>query len=280
MKNLTLKTILLLFTFFNAFSQDITITGIVKDSLGSPLQYVNIGVLNKPIGTVSNYEGHFYLSIDKTRLLDTLKISRLGYKSETVILKEVKSDLEITLLEEIEILDEIMISSKKLKIFEKGKLKTKTKHHVIFSQPNAKYANLGTEIGRKFKLGNKNPSVLKSFKFYIKENDYKFSKFRINIYSLKKALPFKRLHHEEIFTSVQDSYTGWVTINLESNDIIVQQDIIITVEWIEKSDDGEILNMPIIVPSFGSTHYYKFGSHNRWQKFGRLSSSLFLTYEQ
>jgi len=221
MKKQTLIPLLLLFTIINAFSQEITISGIVKDSVGKPMQYVNIGILNKPIGTVSDYEGHFYLSFDKSKSLDTLKISRLGYKAKIIVLKKVKNEIEITLLEKVEVLDEIQLSSKKMKIFEKGKLKTDTKQHVIFSQPNAKHANLGTEIGRKFKVGDKKPSILKSFKFYIKENDYKFSKFRINIYSLKKGLPYKRLCLKDIYTSVQDSYSGWVIINLESYDVIV-----------------------------------------------------------
>ena len=280
MKNKTLKLVVLLFIFINAYSQDVTISGIVKDSLGSPLQYVNVGILNKPIGTVSNYEGDFFLIIDESILLDTLKISRLGYKSETVILNESKNIFEITLFEKIETLEEVQLSSKKLKQYEKGKDKENTKLQVLFSNTYLKNSNLGTEIGRKFKLGDKNPSVLKTFKFYIKENDYKFSKFRINIYSLKKGLPFKRLHLEEIFISVQDSFTGWVIIDLNPNDIIVKQDIMISVEWIEKSDEGEILNMPMIVPSIGSTHYYKSGSQNKWSKMGGASSSLLLTYEQ
>ena len=278
MKNQAL--ILLLITFFNAFPQDIIISGIVKDSLGNPLQYVNVGILNKPIGTVSNYKGDFSLIIDESILLDTLKISRLGYKSEIVILNESKNIFEITLFEKTEALEEVLLSSKKLKQYEKGKDKENTKLQVLFSNTYLKNSNLGTEIGRKFKLGDKNPSVLKSFKFYIKENDYTFSKFRINIHSLKKGLPSKRLHNEEIFTSIQNSYTGWVTINLEPYDVIVQQDIVISIEWIEKSDDGKILNMPMIAPSIGSTHYYKSGSQNKWSKTGGLSSSLLLTYEQ
>ncbi len=283
MKKQTLKTVVLLFIFFtsfNAFSQDITISGIVKDSLGNPLQYVNVGILNKSIGTVSNYEGDFSLIIDKSILLDTLKISRLGYRPEIVLLNEAKSIFEITLFEEMEVLEEVQLSSKKLKQYEKGKDKENTKLQVLFSNTYQKNSNLGTEIGRKFKLGDKNPSVLKKFKFYIKENDYKFSKFRINIYSLKKGLPFKRLHQEEIFTSVQDSYTGEVLVDLDTFDIIVQQDIIIAIEWIEKSDDGKVLNMPFIAPSIGSIHYYKSGSQDKWGKMGGFSSSLLLTYEQ
>ncbi len=38
------------------------------------------------------------------------------------------------------------------------------------------------------------------------------------------------------------------------------EDIIISIEWIEKSKNGEVLNTPFIIPTIGSRHYYKFGS--------------------
>ena len=68
--------------------------------------------------------------------------------------------------------------------------------------------------------------------------------------------------------------------DLSFYDINVKEDIIITVEWLEHSEKGSKLNLPIIVPSLGSTHYYKFGSQNSWLKYGSLSTPMHLTYEQ
>lgn len=62
-------------------SQEKLIKGIVTDSLHKPIQYANIGILNKPIGTVSNQNREYSLNIDNSMNLDTLKISCLGFKS-------------------------------------------------------------------------------------------------------------------------------------------------------------------------------------------------------
>lgn len=59
-----------------------TINGIVQDyDTGERLQYANISLLNSPIGTMTNENGEFVLSLDKTNLKDTLIISYLGYSS-------------------------------------------------------------------------------------------------------------------------------------------------------------------------------------------------------
>jgi len=272
-----------LLSFEYATSQEIVIRGNVTDSLNNPIKYSSIGILNKSIGTVSNEKGKFTLTINETMEQDTIRISCLGYKSKDLLIKEVfnKSNLLNVQLESfIYELEEVTISSQKTKIYKIGKLKTKTKIRVIFSMPNVKNKNLGTEIGKKFKLGKKKVSALREFKFFIKENDYDNVKFRINIYSIKDNRPNKKINTENILVEVGENYSDWVITDLTSYDINVKENIIITVEWIEHSEKGNKLNLPIIIPSLGSTHYYKFGSQNSWKKYGSISSSMHLTYEQ
>jgi len=272
-----------LFYFGFATSQEIVIKGIVTDSINNPIEYSSIGVLNKSIGTVSNENGRFTLTINKTMEQDTLRISCIGYESKDILIKEVcnKSDLlNIQLKSFINELEEVIVSSQKAKIYKIGKLKTKTKNRVIFSMQNVKNKNLGTEIGKKFKLGEKKVSTLREFKFYIKENDYDYVKFRINIYSIKDNRPNKKINTKNILVEVGKNYSDWVITDLTSYDINVKENIIITVEWIDHSEKGDKLNLPMIIPSLGSTHYYKFGSQNSWKKYGSLSTSMYLTYEQ
>lgn len=69
-------------------------------------------------------------------------------------------------------------------------------------------------------------------------------------------------------------------VNLEAYNIIVQEDIIVCVQWIGHSGKGNVLHLPIIVPSFSSVHYYKYGSQNKWERYSKVSSSMILTYKQ
>lgn len=281
MKITILTTLILIYSSF-IYSQERVITGKITDSLNNPIKYVNIGILNKSIGTVSGENGHFNLIIDTSMRLDTLKVSCLGYKSKEIIIKDILSTkgINISLLNLIEQLEEVIVTPSKLKTYTDGKLKTNTKQNVIFANSKFKNKNLGTEIGRKFKLGKKKNSYLNEFKFFIKDNNFDFVKFRINIYSIKNNKPYKKLNNKNIIIKVSKNYTDWVIIDLEKYNIIVKQDIIITTEWIEHSENGDKLNLPMIIPSFGSTHFYRFGSQSKWEKYGKISSSMFLTYQQ
>ncbi len=275
--------LIIAFVFISAFlnAQNKTIAGIVLDSLKRPIPYVNIGILNKPVGTVSDENGKFSFILENTTNLDTIRFSSVSFTSKDYLLKDLTEEgTTITLKSHIEKLDEIILSKNNLKFYTDGKDKTETKHQVLFANPNYKSMNLGTEIGKKFSLGTKKPSLLTEFKFFIKENNFKKVKFRINIYSIKDNKPNKRLNNLDIFTEVDNNLKDWVIIDLTPFDIVTQQDIILTVEWIEYSNEGNKLSLPIIIPSFSSTHYYKFGSQGTWEKYGKISSSMILTYQQ
>jgi hypothetical protein len=282
-KSFILKTlaIILLISFNTISSQEKVIKGLVLDSLETPIQYANIGVLNKPIGTVSNIKGEFILNIDNSYILDTLKISSLSFKSKEFVIKDLyeNSNLTIYLENYTEELEEVVISSNNLKTYTKGKEKTKTKNEVLFATPEIKNINLGSQIGRKFSIGKKKSSLLKEFMFYIKKNNFEKIKFRINIYNINKNIPLKRINEIDIYTDVEN-ITGWVKVNLTDYDITVKEDIIITIEWIEASKVGDTLSLPIFVPSFSSIHYYKQSAQAKWRKYKMISSAMVLTYKQ
>jgi hypothetical protein len=57
------------------------ITGRITDkSTGDPVEYANISIVGKSIGTVSNSDGEFILKISPALINDTLGISFIGYK--------------------------------------------------------------------------------------------------------------------------------------------------------------------------------------------------------
>lgn len=263
-----------------SFSQERQIKGIITDSLHNPIQYVNIGVLNKPIGTVSNQNGEYSLNINKSLDSDTLKISCLGYKTiEKRINKIENNNFNVSLINYVDELKEVIIKSDKLKTYTDGKDKTNVSSEVTFAIPGQKDLNLGSEVGRKFSLGSKKPSLLNEFKFFIKQNNFESVKFRINIYSILKNKPNQKLNDENIIIKIEKE-KGWIIVDLSQYDIKVQEDIIVSVEWIESSKVGNKLSLPICIPSFSSTHYYKFGTQAQWQKYGSISAPMVLTYKQ
>ncbi|WP_299523850.1 carboxypeptidase-like regulatory domain-containing protein [uncultured Lutibacter sp.] len=280
------KIIILIYVILNStfsISQEREIKGIITDSLKNPIQYVNVGILNKPVGTVTNENGEFYLNINNSFISDTLKISCLGFKPKELVIKSLlseKTDLSISLNNYTEKLDEILINSSNLKTYTKGKEKTKTKNEVFFAIPSLKNLNLGSEIGRKFSLGTKKPSLLKEFKFFLKENNFESVLFRLNFYTIENNKPSKKINNTNILIPADNQLTGWITADLSDYGIKTQEDIIITVEWIKASEKGDKLSLPILIPSFSSTHYYKYGTHAKWKKYGSISTAMMLTYKQ
>ncbi len=79
--------IVLLLAIFTSIGncQKIIITGSVKDSeTGIPLPYVNIQVMNTNIGTVSNLDGQFKITLENGA--GSLTFSLMGYASQTISL--------------------------------------------------------------------------------------------------------------------------------------------------------------------------------------------------
>ena len=281
-KNILIIKVLFLLLFSNtSLSQEKNIFGIILDSLQNPIQYANIGILNKPIGTVSNKKGEFNLILDNSYLSDTLKISCLGYVSKELLIKNLLNrPNSIIILEKlIEELNEVVLYSNNLKPHSKGRQKTKTNQELFFVVPNMSNINLGAEIGRKFSIG-KEPANLTEFKFYLKQNNFEQARFRINIYSIKKNIPQKRLNEKDIFSDINKDFTGWVNVDLSKYNITVNQDIIITIEWIESSEIGDTLSLPIFAPSLSAIHYYKQSAQSKWRTYRLISTTMLLNYKQ
>jgi hypothetical protein len=51
----------------------------MNSNLKSPVEYVNIGIVNKNIGTISNNNGEFVLAIPAEFENDSVRFSMVGY---------------------------------------------------------------------------------------------------------------------------------------------------------------------------------------------------------
>src|SRR5690554_84301 len=108
--------ILLVFLSFPGFSQDITISGIVEDTVSAPIYFANVVLLKandstSVKGTSSNLDGFFELkNVNKNQYL--LKISFIGYKEiikPLMVSEEVINLGTLVLTESNQYLDEINI---------------------------------------------------------------------------------------------------------------------------------------------------------------------------
>ena len=98
----------------NLFAQNVselTASGLIFDkSTGKPLPYANVLVIGSNIGTVTNLKGEFRISIPTNLKSDSLRISYVGYKTNSVAISGLSRDSKIFLAESEHTLDEVQIN--------------------------------------------------------------------------------------------------------------------------------------------------------------------------
>ncbi|MBB6126038.1 TonB-dependent receptor [Mucilaginibacter lappiensis] len=88
---------------------DITVTGSVKDSKGVPLTGVSISVVgNFKQGTVTDINGKFILDVKEGA---TIKITFVGFKSQTFIVTPQTKLFNVTLEEDVQQADEVVVTA-------------------------------------------------------------------------------------------------------------------------------------------------------------------------
>lgn len=89
-----------------AHAQQLRVTGTVTDSLGV-LSGVNVAVKNKPVGTITNFDGEYVLTVQPN---DTLVFSYIGYKTVTIPLKG-SATIDIQMQKNANALKEVVINA-------------------------------------------------------------------------------------------------------------------------------------------------------------------------
>lgn len=252
-------------SLFSLCAQE-TLQGTIIDlKTKTPLPYVNIGIPGKNIGTVSDFSGKFSLVISDSLKQDSIRISSIGYISNTMAIAQFKSKLKksntFSLKKETLEFKEVVIQGKELKSKVLG---STTKSQTVTAGFTSDL--LGNEIGILIKT-KKRKTILDSFNFYIAYNDYDSLKFRFNVYTLKDGLPDVNILRESIIieTKVKQGDVFVDLTNLQ-NKIVVYDDFAITVEAIEWQPSAEKKSLYFSAGLIGGTVIARETSQAEWKK--------------
>ena len=253
-----------------------TADGIIKNAqTNEPIPYVNIGILNRDKGTVSNENGEFTLEIPIEFVNDTIKISSIGYETKIFIanefIKTLKENKTISLSEKIIELNEVVVSNKKLKEKVIGN-KTKSK----MMRGGFRNAELGNELGIKIKI-KKSPTYISKFHANVTSNTGEKMKFRLNFYSIEKGLPKEKLIDQNIIFSI-DSKEGEFTLDLSKYNLVVEEDFYLTMELIENEGNKES-EVFFSAGLLGNATVARLTSQAEWKKLGSIGIVFSLTSE-
>lgn len=225
-----------------------------------PIAYVNLGIPNKNIGTVSQSDGSFQITAGNN---DTIEVSMIGYESKKYLpFKDEKKNLVATIemKPKVNTLQEVIITAKALPVRTLGN--TTTSHFFNIGLP-LKF--LGSEIGIVIKPG-KRPALLKSFNFNVSENHLDSAIFRLNIYSLKNRQPFENILSDNILLHVNNQ-AGPYHLDLCNYKIILKEDVLISLEWIDGGKSGTERGVLFLSAAlFNSSTWHRTTSLGKWTK--------------
>ena len=87
-----LNLLLLYICFFNiSLAQNKEVSGIVLSSeTNLPIEFINVGVVNSTVGTITDSQGTFKLSIPKEFLDNEIKIKSIEYETKTFKISQLK----------------------------------------------------------------------------------------------------------------------------------------------------------------------------------------------
>ena len=245
-------------------------SGVLLDSTNKqPLEFVNIGIPSKGIGTVSDEKGAFRFTVPDSLKDLNVRISLIGYRSITVPAKDLANSATLMLSPQSTNLAEVQVNPKKIKIKVLGN-ETLTQFVSAGFTSNA----LGAEMG--IKLNIKHPDTyLRKLSFQINKNSLnKLPVFRLNIYHLgKDGLPAENILKQNIILE-PTNVPGLVELDLKPYLIFVSEDVVISLEWIK--DLGDSKGLYFSSKMIGSATYFRSTSQDQWHKVGPVGVGLFV----
>ena len=242
---------------------------VIDAAIEEPLPYVNIGLVNQNIGTVTDEAGYFELEVPGNGFADaTLRFSMIGFEPQDFTLQEYRDQkiLTIPLKEKATALEEVVLTTKRNK-YQTKILGNKTTSQLIYAAFTTN--KLGNEMGFLVR-GRKNPMILKKFNVSLVENDYGPIRFRLNFYDLKDGLPNETLLNENIIVET-DIQSGIVSKDLTPYEIVIDQDFFVAIEWIEDLGPGKLF---FSGGFFGSPLIAREVSQGTWSKVGSASVGM------
>ncbi len=274
---------LLIFILSHLSINSQTLKGVVFDSISKEkLQYVNLSLKSKEIGTFCNEDGAYNFNLSKALITDTLVISLIGYHTKNIeltsFIEKEESILNIELSPKTELLKEVVVVddnqrySTKISNLKTGNKKTIFPKSVSFGRETAVLIE-----NKKNKKGKLIELILK-----LKEQsnqDYKIfhTYYRVTFYEKEKSgYPGEVIDYENIIIKPKKDDTSY-KLDLEHKNIEFSENgIFIGIETVKPDEIEATGSMYLTTPNIVYTHtekkitFRRFGSNN-WTQINRKS---------
>jgi hypothetical protein len=234
------------------------ISGIVINEKSKlPVEYVNIGIPGKGIGTVSDASGKYILSIDPQFNDDSLLFSSIGYLPFSIKISDLRDiyNKNIVLQEKVYELNGVTIRPQKRKLQTLG-VTAQSKKFVAGFKDNL----LGYECGVLMKV--KKSAILKRININISSCTYDSIYYRLNIYKAQGKMDFENILSAPIYIHLpKDKVLDEIHVDLQSQNIVIDGDFLVTLEHVKDLGKGYLY---FCVGLMDKTYYRK-TSQGEWK---------------
>lgn len=235
-----------------------TITGVLSNSKSkTPVEYANIGIVGKNVGTVTGINGTFTIYVDSKYNNDSLLVSIIGYKPRYVKV----ADLRVSNYNKLyinEVPYEIAEVVVKPKVFKQQTLGLTTKNKKIAAGFNDNF--LGYECGMLMKV--KKSAVLKKVNLNFSSSSYDTIFYRLNIYKVKGKMDFENILKEPVYIEIsKEAVKDEIQIDLQSKNIQVHGNFMVTLEHVKNLGEGHLY----FCAGLGGRTYSRKTSHGAWE---------------
>jgi len=276
MKNKIIFLLFLTISHSFAFGQ-IKLSGtIINKTTRQPIEYANIGLLEKGVGTVCNSLGKFELIVPNDLMNNSLIISSPGYETETQKINDIKNNTTGLIIE----LKPIAIVLQEITILASQQVSLGYKPNGNQVTGFFKATGLGLEGGTL--IQNNGQVTLTQFNLNILKIPFDSLKFRVNFYSVKKDKPFTKINLKDIIFTISKADTGLFSLSLVKKNIQVTDNFICSIELIElfgqPAENAEFLFSAI--PNKDGIIYKKAISLGSWDRIKKYSLCFWLVGEK
>lgn len=239
----------------------------IKDgSTAEPLEFVNVGIPGKALGTVTDDKGHFVLNVPDSLAGQKIRISMIGYRTVDYGCAQLGQLREVKLEPVMKDLQEVTVSAHKTKIKIAGNDTRGTFLTAGFTKNN-----LGAEMAVKIRVKQPGTELRKFFVNVVNNKLDSVPLFRINIYKPDaKGAPGENILNKNIIVS-PPGRTGLVEVDLKPMHIVTNEDLFISIEWIK--DLGDVKGLYFSAKMGGET-WYRMASQGDWHSVSALGIGL------
>ncbi len=258
-------------------------SSIIDSKTNEPVAFVNIGIIDSGIGTVSDENGHFSLHLKPNSYEPNSKIifSALGYETRFIPVSNLNSvtgsNAEISLIPKSLELNEVVVSNKK------GRFINDHIGYRNYGQKNYGYWKdniaLGGELATRI-IAKSGLRRLNTFEFQVRQNPSDSLLLRVNIYEDDGPVgkPKTNLNASGKNILVTLKRDKLVRVDLRPYDIYTKDDFIVSLELLKVYGQNELdLILFASYTNYGS--FRKYASQDKWEELSDLNMAFYIESE-